>query len=71
MSDTQRWTTITLHQGPLDGSTARIPADDPPRGLGLPSPRCGYPGGICWYQPDYDGLWVWRHDLPADRPHRH
>lgn len=68
MSNTQRWTTITLHQGPLDGSTARIPADTPPRGLGLPSPRCGYEGGTCWYQPDYDGRWVWRHDLPPNRP---
>ncbi|MET9096221.1 hypothetical protein ABZX72_29500 [Streptomyces cyaneofuscatus] len=55
---------VTLHGGPLDGSTAPVdPTDDDPW-TAIISEGCAYPGGRSLYAPDHTGRWVWRHDVP-------
>ncbi|GAA2639999.1 hypothetical protein GCM10009863_66440 [Streptomyces axinellae] len=50
----------------MDGMTTVVDADDPEPGVGIIAEGCAYPGGRSWYEPDADGRWVWRADLPWD-----
>ncbi|MEV7358219.1 hypothetical protein [Kitasatospora sp. NPDC091276] len=60
----ERWETVELHGGPLDGYSTVVDTADPDPGTALTSPHGQYAGGRSWYQPDTDGVWWWTHDSP-------
>ncbi|MGW1814084.1 hypothetical protein ACWCQM_11060 [Streptomyces sp. NPDC002125] len=56
--------TVTLFGGPLDGESVAVDPDDPEPGIGIIAAGCSYPGGRCWYEPNAEGRWTWKHDIP-------
>ncbi|MFC8862667.1 hypothetical protein [[Kitasatospora] papulosa] len=56
--------TVVLFGGPLDGESVAVDPDDPEPGIGIIAAGCSYPGGRSWYEPDAEGRWVWKHDIP-------
>jgi hypothetical protein len=62
--NTTRWVPVRLHGGPLDGMETVVDGDDPELGVGIIADGCAHPGGRSWYEPDCDGVWRWKADIP-------
>ncbi|MFJ7417968.1 hypothetical protein ACIQXD_05065 [Streptomyces uncialis] len=60
-------TDVTLHGGPLDGSTAPVDLDGPDPWTAIINDGCAHPGGRSVYAPDAAGLWVWVRDIRWDQ----
>ncbi|WP_328721750.1 hypothetical protein OHT52_21165 [Streptomyces sp. NBC_00247] len=66
MTDDTAYTTVELHGGPLDGSTAPVTLDGDEQWTAIITDGCAYRGGRSVYASDAAGRWVWQGDVPWD-----